>query len=61
MAVIISIYGINFGVRTKLKAHKPEKNYPMRAVVSTIASPAYGTSKYLVKIIQSTLKTNTEF
>ena len=34
-----------------LKAHKPEKNYPMRAVVSTIGSPAYGTSKYLVKII----------
>ena len=41
-----------------LKAHKPEKNYPMRAVVSTIGSPAYGTSKYLVKIIQPTLNKN---
>ena len=39
------LYGI-------LKAHKPEKNYSMRAVVSTIGLPAYGTSKYLVKIIQ---------
>ena len=37
-----------------LKAHKPEKNYPIRAVVSTIWSPAYGTLKYLVKIIQPT-------
>ena len=38
-----------------VKAHKPEKNYPMRTVVSTIATPPYGISKYLVKIIQSTL------
>ena len=30
----------------------------MRAVVSTIGSPAYGTSKYLVKIIQPTLNKN---
>ena len=30
----------------------------MRAVVSTIGSPAYGTLKYLVKIIQSTLNKN---
>ena len=36
------------------KAQKPEKNYPMRVVVSTIGSPPYGTSKYLVKIIQPT-------
>ena len=30
----------------------------MRALVSTIGSPAYGTLKYLVKIIQSTLNKN---
>ena len=30
----------------------------MRAVVSTIESLAYGTSKYLVKIIQPTLNKN---
>ena len=41
-----------------LKAHKPEKNYPMTAVVSTIGSPPYGTSKYLVKIIKPTLNKN---
>ena len=38
-----------------VKAHKPEKNYPMRTVVSTIETPPYGISKYLVKIIQPTL------
>ena len=27
-----------------LKTHKREKNYPMRAVVSTIGSPPYGTT-----------------
>ena len=41
-----------------LKAHKLEKNYPMRAVVSTMGSPPYGTSKNLVKIIQLTLNKN---
>ena len=41
-----------------IKAHKPEKNYPMRVVVSTIGTPSYETSKYLVKIIQPTLNTN---
>ena len=30
----------------------------MRAVASTIGSPAYGTSKYLVKTIQPTLNKN---
>ena len=25
-------------------AHKPEKNYPMRTIVSTIETPAYGIS-----------------
>ena len=38
-----------------VKARKPEKNYPMRTVVSTIRTPPYGISKYLVKIIQPTL------
>ena len=38
-----------------IKAHKPEKNYPMRTIVSTIETPAYGISKYLVQIIQPTL------
>ena len=41
-----------------LKAHKPEENYPMRAVISTIGSPLYGTWKYLIKIIQPTLNKN---
>ena len=42
-----------------IKAHKPEKNYPMRTIVPTIGTPAYGISKYLVQIIQPTLnKTN---
>ena len=38
-----------------VKAYKPEKNYPMRTVVSTTGTPPYGISKYLVKIIQLTL------
>ena len=41
-----------------LKAYKPEKSYLMRVVLSTIGSPPYGTSKYLVKIIQPTFNTN---
>ena len=40
------------------KAHKPETNYPMRTIVSTIGTPAYGISKYLVEIIQPTLNKN---
>ena len=35
-----------------IKAHKPEKNYPMITIVTTIGTPAYGISKYLVEIIQ---------
>ena len=31
---------------------------PVRAVVSNIGSPAYGTSKFLVKLIQPTLNKN---
>ena len=38
-----------------IKAHKSEKNYPMRTIVLTIGTPAYGISKYLVEIIQPTL------
>ena len=41
-----------------VKAHKPEKNYPMRIVVSTIGTPSYKTSEYPVKIIQPTLNKN---
>ena len=41
-----------------IKAHKPEKNYPMRTIVSTIGTPANGISKYLVEIIQPTLNKN---
>ena len=41
-----------------IKAHKPEKNYPMRVVVSTIGTPSYRTSEHLVKIIQPTLNKN---
>ncbi|XP_004210295.3 uncharacterized protein LOC101240958 [Hydra vulgaris] len=41
-----------------IKARKPEKDYPMRPVVSTINTPPYGTSDYLVKIIQPTLNKN---
>ena len=45
-----------------IKAHKPEKNYPMRTTVSTIGTPAYGISKYLVQIIRPTLnKSNNKF
>ena len=41
-----------------IKADKPEKNYPMRTIVSTIGTAPYGTSKYLVDIIQPTLNKN---
>ena len=39
----------------RVKAHKPKKNYPIRNAVSTIGTPPYGISKYLVEIIQPTL------
>ena len=42
------LYGI-------IKAHKPEKNYLMRNIVSTIGTVPYGTSKYLIEIIQPTV------
>ena len=41
-----------------IKAHKPEKNYPMMTIVSTIGTAPYGTSKYLVENIQPTLNKN---
>ena len=41
-----------------LKAHKPEKDYPMRTIVSTIGTATYGTSKLLVDLIQPTLDKN---
>ena len=41
-----------------VKAHKPEKNYPMRLVVSTIGTPPHGLSAHLVKIIQPMLNKN---
>ena len=41
-----------------IKAHKPEKNYPMRVIVSTIGTANYGLSKYLVDLIQPTLNKN---
>ena len=41
-----------------LKAHKPQKNFPMRPVVSTLGTPFYGSSKYLVDLIQPTLNKN---
>ena len=41
-----------------IKAHRPEKNFPMRVVLSTIGTPPYGISKYLVDIIQPTLNKN---
>ena len=41
-----------------IKAHKPQKNYPARTIVSTIGSPGYKVSKHLVKVIQPTLRIN---
>ena len=38
-----------------MKAHQPEKCYPMRAIASTIGSSPYGISQYLVELIQPSL------
>ena len=38
-----------------VKAHRQEKNYSMRTIVSKIGTPPYGISKSLVKIIKPTL------
>ena len=44
-----------------IKAHKPEKSYPLRIVISTISMPNYGISttyNYLLKTIQPVLNKN---
>ena len=41
-----------------IKAHKPEKKFPMRTVVSTIGTATYGASKFLVDVFQPTLNKN---
>ncbi|XP_065683453.1 uncharacterized protein LOC136096195 [Hydra vulgaris] len=41
-----------------IKAHKPEKFYPMRIIISTIGTANYGISEFLVKIIQPVLNEN---
>ena len=41
-----------------IKAHKRDKNFAMRVIVSIIGRPPYGISKYLVDIIQPTLNKN---
>ena len=41
-----------------IKAHKPEKTFPMWVIVSTIDKAPYGISKYIVDIIQLTLNKN---
>ena len=38
-----------------IKAHKPNKQYPMRPVVSTVGTAFHGTSRHLVKLIQPVL------
>ena len=41
-----------------INAHKPEKNYPMRTIVSAMETALYGTSTYLVENIVPTLNKN---
>ncbi|XP_065673970.1 uncharacterized protein LOC136090921 [Hydra vulgaris] len=41
-----------------IKAHKSEKGYPMRIIVSTIGTPPHKLSQHLVEIIQPTLNKN---
>ena len=41
-----------------LKTTNKKKNFPMRTMVSTIETAPYGTSKYLVDVIQPTLNKN---
>ncbi|XP_065658232.1 uncharacterized protein LOC136082738 [Hydra vulgaris] len=41
-----------------IKAHKSEKGYPMRIIVSPIGTPPHKLSQYLVEIIQPTLNKN---
>ena len=44
-----------------IKAHKPNKQYPMRPVVSTVGTAFHGTSRHLVKLIQPILAQNEHF
>ena len=46
-AILPWLYGVT-------KAQKPEKNYPMWTIVSTIGTASYDTSEYLMEIIQPT-------
>ena len=41
-----------------VQAHKPEKDYPMRIVVSTVGTPSYKTSEHLVQLSQPILNKN---
>nr|XP_047127809.1 uncharacterized protein LOC124808648 [Hydra vulgaris] len=41
-----------------VKAHKPEKSYPMRIIISIIGTPNHGISEFLVKTIQPVLNEN---
>ena len=41
-----------------LKPRDQRKKHPMKTIVPTIGTAPYGTSKYLVEIIQPTLKKN---
>ena len=41
-----------------LKAHKPQKNFPMRTVVSTVGTVSHGLAGHLVQLIQPTLNKN---
>ena len=41
-----------------VKAHKPSKDFPMRPVVSTVGTVFYGSSKYLVDLLQPMLNKN---
>ena len=41
-----------------VKAHTPEKHYPMRMILYTLGTANYGLSEYLVNIIQPTLEKN---
>jgi hypothetical protein len=50
-AVAPSMYG-------SIKAHKPEKNFPMRMIVSTLHTASYTLAMYLTQLIQPTLNKN---
>ncbi|XP_065642196.1 uncharacterized protein LOC136073864 [Hydra vulgaris] len=50
-AISSRLYGV-------IKAHKPEKNYPTRVIVSTIGAATYKISKFLADMIQFILNKN---